>query len=789
MANPEQPDHAGRRRGRLARAGSGRTRPIRTRSIGMTLIGLLLVPVVALVALWSLLASITLGNAVTEHTFNQLTAKTTASSTALLAALGQERLKTFLWLSTPQRPPVSQLTAARRADDAAIAAFPVSAGQTRQVQEALRQDLRRIPGLRAATDSGHLSAPAAFQAYSGLIDELYEDFVATAEPNDTLDRTTLAAVDVGRAEEQVSREAALTAAAAVTGGQLIAGDRELFADAVTSQRLFIRDAVTLAAGRLGNSLTDLYGSPAYRPFAALENQIAAGTGGTAGQARTLAAWGPAAQAFGGKLEAVTAASAGPLTALSGQEGSRLLLQAALAGGLGLLAVIASIGLMIRFGRSIRRDLTRLNDGAQAMATQRLPHVIERLSAGDDIDVAAESPPLAAGRITEIARVSGSFSSVQRTAVDAAVGQARLRQGLRQVSLSLSLRNQSLLHRQLGMLDTMERATTDPAALADLFRLDHLTTRMRRHAEGLIILAGETPGRGWRDPVPVQDVLRAAIAEVEDYVRVDVAGDPPDAVAGPAVNDVVHLLAELVENATAFSPPSTRVQVRADTVGVGLAVEIEDRGLGVPPADLAQINARLGRPPEFELADGDRLGLFVVAQLAARHDIRVALRDSPYGGTTAIVLLPRGIIVRDGAGGPARAGLPEPGPSDQRPQELSPAGRHRSELPWPDAPSAPAAVPAPWSGADGTHRGLPQRVPQESLAPQLRGSAGAPPPAPPPTADSAMRSPEDARRMMAAIQGGWRRGRLDDLDNGTGLPGGWPVGRPDVSPDGRQGGTP
>ena len=167
---------------------------------------------------------------------------------------------------------------------------------------------------------------------------------------------------------------------------------------------------------------------------------------------------------------------------------------------------------------------------------------------------AESPPLPGGKITEIAAVAQAFSTVQRTAVEAAVGQANLRKGVNQVFLNLSLRNQSLLHRQLGMLDSMERATNEPSALADLFRLDHLTTRMRRHAEGLIILSGATPGRGWRDPVPVVDVLRAAIAEVEDYVRVNVASESRDAVVGAAVNDVIHLVAELVENATTFSPP-------------------------------------------------------------------------------------------------------------------------------------------------------------------------------------------------------------------------------------------
>ena len=289
-----------------------------------------------------------------------------------------------------------------------------------------------------------------------------------------------------------------------------------------------------------------------------------------------------------------------------------------------------------------------------MAEERLPRVVERLRRGEDVDVLAESPPPAASTIREVSRIAESFATVQAAAVAAAVDQAQLRKGVNQVFLNISMRNQSLLHRQLGMLDSMERRTSDPEALADLFRLDHLTTRMRRHAEGLIILSGSAPGRGWREPVPVVDVLRAAVAEVEDYVRVDVISESDDLVAGSAVSDVIHLIAELVENATVFSPPNTRIEVRADRVGTGLVAEIEDRGLGLAAEELADINRRLASPPEFDLANSDQLGLFVVSRLAARHDIKVSLRRSVYGGTTAIVLLPFGVVVRAEEAPPVRS---------------------------------------------------------------------------------------------------------------------------------------
>ena len=261
--------------------------------------------------------------------------------------------------------------------------------------------------------------------------------------------------------------------------------------------------------------------------------------------------------------------------------------------------MVSVFVMARFGRRLRGELTSLYNSASEVADERLPRLVEWRRRGEDVDVAAESPAPRPARITEIASVARAFSAVQRTAVEAAVGQASLRKGVNQVFVSLSLRSQSLLHRQLGMLDDMERATSDPVALADLFRLDHLTTLMRRHAEGLLILAGATPGRGWNDPVPVVDVLNAEVAEVEDYVRVDVACESADtALAGTAVNDVIHLLAELVENATMFSPPNTRVEIRGDAVGHGFAVEIEDRGLGMPADEIAAHNERLSTPPDF-----------------------------------------------------------------------------------------------------------------------------------------------------------------------------------------------
>jgi hypothetical protein len=210
-------------------------------------------------------------------------------------------------------------------------------------------------------------------------------------------------------------------------------------------------------------------------------------------------------------------------------------------------------------------------------------------------------------------------------------------------MSLGRRNQSLLHRQLKIIDQLEQQAVSPGELADLFTLDHLTTRMRRHAESLTILSGALPVRSWSGPVAAIDVIRAAVAEIEDYKRVSVATEAEESVAASAVTDMIHLLAELIENATLFSPSATRVEVRAERVANGFAIEVEDRGLGIAAEQLREINARLASPPDFDLADADRLGLFVAGRLAARHGVQVELIPSAYRGTKAVVVLPESLI--------------------------------------------------------------------------------------------------------------------------------------------------
>jgi signal transduction histidine kinase len=768
-----------------------RTRPRRTRSARFTLAALLVIPLISLVALWAFAASLTIGPALTERTNTQLIHQGNQVSVGLLEAVSLEREQSYIWLTTGRRGPQAPLLADRKRTSALVVQYRALAVSERTLepaqavtaQSALVAALGRLPGIRSAVDAGRLSPIDAFEAYSAIVDAQFAYYGVDTSQDVQLFRQTNGSVYAARAAELIGREVGLVAAAQITHGYLNSAARQLFATSVAEQRQLISVALQLFSGPERTQYARLYASPAHQQLATLENKISGSVGSRGRLPVSLKAWQAASGVFLADMQKAEAAQAAPLAQLEASSSDSLLLRALLAGGLGLVAVVASILLTIWFGRRLTRELTGLHESAESIASERLPGIVTRLRAGDDVDVEAESPPPAPGKITEIAKVAQSFATVQRTAVEAAVGQANLRKGVNQVFLNLSLRNQSLLHRQLSMLDSMERATSDPAALEELFRLDHLTTRMRRHAEGLIILSGSTPGRGWRDPVPVVDVLRAAVAEVEDYVRVDVVSESRDSVVGPAVNDVIHLVAELIENATSFSPPNTQVEVRADSVGSGFAVEVEDRGLGLTQAELAEINTRLASPPEFDLANSDQLGLFVVGQLAARHGIRVSLRESPYGGIRAIALMPHSIIVSAAEpGGPSAAGYgrppaPEPafepdtGPlrwteptaNRARASAFSLTGRHKlpSEPPAAEArPGSADASPAE-AGPERTHLGLPMRVRQASIVPQLRTDAPEPPDDPD-RPGLELRSPDHARSLMAALQEGWQQGRADDL---------------------------
>jgi signal transduction histidine kinase len=526
--------------------------------------------------------------------------------------------------------------------------------------------LGSLPQLRDGILAGKMPALTAFANYTNVI--AGQGAVLQAEANSISDAAGaeqgLGLISAVNTQEDMSEQDAILASALVSGS-LTADDRVAFGEAVGRQQddtLLYQELFTPSELKTYNATLDAVAPAAVQhEVATIQQAVMSGaplseikaTGLTAGTWRAATStW------LKGGSEAGDETAVGVLAANSSPaiDAKRKLWAVSLVGAAGFLLTLL---VTILLGRSINRRLTVLRTTALALAREQLPAVVARLRRGESVDVAAEAPPVHEGN-DEIGQVGQAIDLVRQTAIRSAIDEARVRQGVNDMFRNLARRNQSLLQRQLSVLDDMERRATDPDVLEDLFKMDHLTTRMRRHAEGLIILSGAPPGRSWSTPVKLIDVMRGAVAEVEDYARVTASTQSRAALSGSAVTDVIHLLAELIENATTLSPPFTQVRVGGESVANGFAIEIEDRGLGLAPQRLAELNDRLANPPDINPANTEQLGLFVVGQLARRHGISVALRPSPYGGTTAVALIPRTLIVEEGPAALAAGGAGAPG---------------------------------------------------------------------------------------------------------------------------------
>ncbi|MEV0828754.1 sensor histidine kinase [Nonomuraea rubra] len=630
--------------------------PTRGRPIALKLLILLLVPLLSLVGLWAFAAGLTGGAGMRLLAINDLATNLAQPSETVNIELQNERLASVEFMVTGQG--ADDLAAQRGRTDRAVKTLRTLTGNLRDLTpemstqlNALNVKLDQLSDVRKEVD-GTLVAPLdAIDGYSQIVDasfRMYDSMVLV--PDMALYQQARAVTMLGEAKEVLSRERAVIAIV-LARGRVEPRERESFTGMVATRRLLFSQALSHLDGDLRGPYGKLADAPVYQEFLRAEDAIR-GQAAVNGLPAGAATWPIDAQNLWVAVERNQAKATQGIVSRVTPTAIGMLVKIGVAGGVGLIAVVASILLSLRFRKRLVRELAALRDAATELAEVRLAGLVKRLRTNTEPPTSAEVAPLEVkAHTSEVADIVRAFNDVQSTAVEAAVDQARLRHGVSQVFVNLARRNQSLLHRQLLQLDSMERATEAPETLADLFKLDHLTTRMRRHAESLIILSDQAPGRGWRNPVPILDVLRAAVAEVEEYERVEVMQPPPVALLGPAVTDVAHLMAELIENATLFSPPQTRVDVRSSATPHGLVVEVEDRGLGLPRAELDELNGRLTDTPEFDLAQSDRLGLFVVSRLAARHGIKVALVPSPYGGLTATVALPAALL----ADQPALAG--------------------------------------------------------------------------------------------------------------------------------------
>src|SRR5579863_3322338 len=377
----------------------------------------------------------------------------------------------------------------------------------------------------------------------------------------------------------------------------------------------------------------------------------------------------------------------------------------------VLLIVLAAALLV--ARSLAVPLRRLRAEALDIATVQLPQRMKRLSESPDTEL--EVAPIDVLTSDEIGQVARAFDQVHSEAVRLAGNEAMLRNSFNAMFVNLSRRSQSLIERLVRMIDSLEQNEGDPDRLSNLFAMDHLVTRMRRNSENLLLLAGHDSARKWSDPVSLADVARAAVSEIEHYSRVSLKVQPGIAVTGPAVSDVVHLLAEVIENATIYSAKDTPVHVATqEPTSGGILIEVSDNGVGVPEARLAEMNWRLDNSPVMDVSVSRHMGLFAVARLAERHGVRVRLRPRSPHGLSALVWLPDTVTEREaglygarsrtfaaqsGAGGrssPGAHGLPT-----RSVPEVQPVN-HRREVIVPEAPAAVAATGAtPITGAAAT----------------------------------------------------------------------------------------
>ncbi|MEU9353088.1 nitrate- and nitrite sensing domain-containing protein [Streptomyces griseoloalbus] len=756
-------------------------------SIRLSLFFLALVPSVTLAGMWGLTTIQMFSEGLQLRSQTQLSRSTGAMGTHATLALQEERRLTAAWLAAPESSR-SALETQREKTDAAVAKL---AGQADTIAEAparvsdqMYSVLGSVGSLEyyrsQVDDPSDITAEEALEQYTSIIDDQIHAFQELSQVDDG-DLTSQAGplVALEHAAELVSRENARLTLAWPSGSLDEQGWTD-FAELVHTRRWLVEDQIVPSLrGETKTQTERILRSPEWRALEAVEDQVLA-TRATADD-HTVALpdlkdrWDDAVNRVSPLYATMIRQQTDALLTRSADEAHGLLLKAASLSAGGLLALLLCVGLSWRITRSLSRRLRGLRMATLGLAEERLPDVVARLERGEKVDAESATTPLDYGH-DELGQVAQAFNTAQRTAVHTAVELADTRRGFQKVILGIARQSQNLVNLQLSKLDALERRHTDPEVLKGLYELDSTASQLRRYEENLVIVSGERPGRSWSEPVALIDIVRSAVGEVAEYQRVEVHTDEEVSVAPPAVADVIHLLAELIDNATVYSPAPSPVGVRAAMVAKGLAIEIEDRGLGMSEEDYASLNAQLAKPPQFDvvaLADDLRLGMFVISQLAHRHGITVTLRPSPYGGTTAIVLVPHETVVRDQAPGKGRetaddraaeAPAAVDGRADGRREEsaASAGDGARAQTPTSRSATAVRTAPAPAASVPAPRRDgltpLPRRVPQTSLAAELREETA-------PDAEDDSGEDFSAERAASSLSG-FQRGTLQARDDDT-----------------------
>ncbi len=680
---------------------------------------------------------------------------------------------------------VAKFSARARALEAQVGGTWVSD----EIGSALAQT-RALADARAAVAAGSADSLTAQAAYTSVIDRLLgvSERIAARARDASLAPRASASLSLARVKEDTAKQAGILAGA-FTAGRV---PDDAFAAGVAARA---SEAVHTAEFRRTAPEADL------ARFDALGHDAAV-SAADALRDDALVAPGQALDADPAVWRSVMAAKRSKLSDLEGSLRSAVVAAASSSeassrrdalsvAAVSIALLVLTVLLAIAIARSVIRPVRRLT-GAAGDVARDLPAIVAAIAAGG----AVPEPEALDVRGGEMGALADAFTEVRRVAVDVAGEQAALRAGIGDMFVNLARRNQALLERQLAFIDALEKEERDPDVLEDLFRLDHLSTCMRRNAESLLILGGAEPARRWRNAVLLRDVIRAAASEVEDYQRVRVPDLDLLSVSGPVAAGLVHLLAELLENGCRFSSPETPVDVRVNQLDGVFTVTVHDRGIGMSDEALAAANAKLATPPLVDATVSRQLGLLVVGRLAARLGVAVRLGRSAWGGVAAQVVVPASLVSvaaperpadphppapPSGGPGSAAAGArsplgssPPPGLSHAvapAPSEASPATR----LAPPGAPGGetqlgPEAAAAPVAGvAERTASGLARRVPRGAPAPQPPlepiGPGGPPAATPSPTAApglglAAPGAPDRIQSALSRFQAGLERGRAE-----------------------------
>ncbi|MFF9345707.1 nitrate- and nitrite sensing domain-containing protein [Streptomyces sp. NPDC014734] len=745
--------------------GAGSRMALRNWRISTRLVSLLALPVVAATTLGGLRINESM-NDMQQLDHMQLLTQLTKQATSLAQALQVERDSSAGPLSNGAKPEDYKVKAPRDKTDQAQAAFlnatatigdPSGDDALQGIYSSVSQIASQLGDIREIRKSAYAKGTPGMQTvdqYSQLITSLLSlsQDMAQATSNSEMIKRTRALAAFSSAKEYASVQRAIIAASLTVGDKqqphLDPNDQQ-FGRAAQRKETAARRAFTSVYGATGNNPDDLTatleeGNPEIKAADTYAKKVLDSPSGLDGVTqRSYMDWYDQSST---KIQAMTTIEQTLLSEMEGKarelrdESKR---EAIISGALILLVLGVSLVGAFVVARSMIRSLRRLQDTATRVAQDRLPELVKQLSEADPQDVDTSVESVGVHSRDEIGQVAAAFDDVHREAVRLAAEQALLRGNVNAMFTNLSRRSQGLIQRQLSLISELESREADPDQLSSLFKLDHLATRMRRNGENLLVLAGEEPGRRWTRPVPLVDVLRAAASEVEQYERIELAAVPATEVAGRVVNDLVHLLAELLENATSFSSPQTKVRVTGHALPDGrVLVEIHDTGIGLSPEDLAAINERLASPPTVDVSVSRRMGLFVVGRLSLRHGIRIQLRPSDSGGTTALVMLP--VEVAHGGGRPA----PKQGPGQQS-----------------GAPGGPLGAGGN-AGAPGGSRPGPGGAPAGRLEPGQGGArgqvgAGSGPRAALPTRDGGVRRSPDEQDQQDRQNAGFQSTGMPD----------------------------